>query len=295
MKRTGTTARAVALTVAALTLATACGGSDGDGGDSAATAKATDREGDRSRSPLESLIIAQRDLKGYTVTARKAEGWASGQPRSDDPKCQALAHSTGDRLSPEVKDNATRGVNRIKDPAKGVTVSLSSFAGDGAERTVDALEKAVRQCGKGFDTTLEGTKVGYRQVRAAETEPLGDQALAYSLTAESQGQRILLNFVAVRSGKTVALFAGVNLKEYAVGYRVPRELVEKQVAKLERARKSSGRTSATPERSGTGGSSGSGSGSAEPDGATSAPKTGSKEPGGGASGSKTGSTAKSRH
>lgn len=229
-----------ALAVPVVALATACGGSGG-GADSEASGH--DGHGHGHRSPLERLAIDQSELAGYTVTDRR-DARSSGWPHSSEPKCRPLAHSIGKRLSPDAEDAFARVVRPVRHPESGVTVGLTSYPAAKARSAFAALEKAVRECGDGFDSTLNGKDVHYEKVRAGAVRRLGDQSLAYSMTAASRGRKILLNFAAVRSGSVITLFTGMNLKDQALGYRIPRELIDKQVAKVERA----GRAPTEPRR-----------------------------------------------
>ncbi|WP_431043960.1 hypothetical protein ACQUSR_20080 [Streptomyces sp. P1-3] len=223
---------AALVTLSALGLTTACGSSDGDD--------------DKGRSPLEQYALVTKDLTGYTVTDGKADNWSSGQPEADKSKCQPLAHSTGDKPSPDAKDTVARGVNKTDDPAKGVSVSLSSYSAKRAKSLIGDLKAAVPECRSGFGVTLKKTKTQYTKVHAEKTPSFGDDTVAYRMTATSQGQKIVMNFVAVRSDRTVALFTGFDLRDYGKGFRVPEHIVERQLAKLEKLRKPE-----PPEKSGT--------------------------------------------
>ncbi|MEU8824067.1 hypothetical protein [Streptomyces sp. NPDC048636] len=235
--RTGRT-RATALTALwacplFVLTATACSGGSDDG-DAKATPSA-----DRSRSApaptrLEKAALAPGDLKGYRVTTRKAENWSSGQPKSRTRACQPLADATGDKPSPEAKETVRRGVNGDKAPYKGVTAGISSYSAAGAKSFMRELKAALADCSGGFTTTLSGQSVRYTEVRSRPAKAAGDDALGYGMTASAQGTKIPMRVVAVRSGSTVALFMGVDFKGLTE-FPVPRTIVDKQLAKLEKA------------------------------------------------------------
>ncbi|MBL1095531.1 hypothetical protein [Streptomyces coffeae] len=215
-----------------LVLTAACsGGSDDD-------AKATPSADRRSATPaatrLEKAALAQGDLKGYRVTSRKAENWASGQPKSRKRACQALADATGDEPSPAAKETVRRGVNGHKAPYKGVTAGISSYSAAGAKTFMRELKAALSDCAGGFSTTLSGRTVRYSEVRSTPLKAAGDDSVGYGLTASAQGTKIPMRVVAVRSGSTIALFMGVDFKKLSE-FPVPRAIVDKQLEKLEKA------------------------------------------------------------
>ncbi|WP_144385433.1 sensor domain-containing protein [Streptomyces sp. SAJ15] len=232
-----TTGLAALLTMAALALTTACAGSDGDE-DKGGSGGGGDR-GDKGASsapagpsPLDRLIIAGADLADYTVNQGKPEGWASGQPTSSDPECQPLADATGDKPSAAARETVRRGVNAKADPAKGVTTALSTYDAADAKSYMRDLEAALAACGEGFDTTLDGNTVGYGEVRTLDVPTRADDTVAYTMTAVSQGQKIVMHFVAVRSDATIATFTALDLRHLTAGYPVPQEVVDKQIKKL---------------------------------------------------------------
>ncbi|MET7935181.1 hypothetical protein [Streptomyces sp. NPDC005322] len=216
-----------------LVLATSCSGGSGDGGDAKATPSA-DRSprATKAASRLERAALAQGDLKGYRVTSRKAGNWAGGRPKARESRCQPLADSTGDKPSPGAKETVRRGVNSLKVPYKGITAGLSTYGtAAGAKSYLRDLRTAVTACSGGFATTLSGQTVKYGEVRSRRADPAGDDILAYRMTALAQGAKIPLNFVVIRSGPTIAFFAGVDLKRFT-DFPPPRTLIDKQLDKL---------------------------------------------------------------
>ncbi|WP_432037264.1 hypothetical protein [Streptomyces cucumeris] len=232
--RTRATTVTALLACPLLALTTACGGGSDD-----SDAKATP-SADRSRSAapaptrLEKAALAQGDLKGYRVTTRKAENWASGQPKSRTRACQPLADATGDEPSPAAKETVRRGVNGHKAPWKGVTAGISSYGAAEAKTFMRELKAALGKCSGGFSTTLSGQTVRYGEVRAEPLTATGDDSVGYGMTASARGTKIPMRVVAVRSGSTVALFMGVDFKGLSE-FPVPRVIVDKQLAKLEKA------------------------------------------------------------
>ncbi|MFF8813198.1 hypothetical protein [Streptomyces pactum] len=248
--------------MSALALATGCGGSDGDAEPRSSASGTAGHHGGGHQSPLQRLLLDQPDVAGYTVTEHRTPDPSGELPRSSDPRCAPLAHATGERLGPYARDVVARGISRAGEQGRGVTVTLASYPGDRARHALAALARAVRECRDGFEVTVRKTEVRYEKVRPGTTPPRGDRSLAYAMTAVSQGQKVLLNFTAVRSGRIIALFAGVNLKDYTAGHRIPQELIDKQVAKVERARRTA--APARPERTSGGTPAATGSTSTRP-------------------------------
>ncbi|MET7766588.1 hypothetical protein ABZS71_33090 [Streptomyces sp. NPDC005393] len=234
--RVSATGLTALLATPVLVLATSCGGGSDSGGDGKATPSA-DRSArsTEAASRLERAALAQGDLKGYRITTRKAENWASGQPKAREATCQPLADSTGDKPSPGAKETVRRGVNSLKTPYKGITAGLSTYGTAGAKSFMRDLRTAVAACSGGFATTLSGQTVSYREVRSRQTPRAGDDILAYRMTALSQGTKIPLNFVVVRSGPTIAFFAGVDLKRFT-DFPPSRPVIDKQLEKLSKTK-----------------------------------------------------------
>ncbi|QKV94503.1 hypothetical protein HUT19_24365 [Streptomyces sp. NA02950] len=217
-----------------LVLTTACSGGSDDGDAKATPSADRGRSATPAATRLEKAALAQGDLKGYRVTSRKAENWASGQPKAGKSACQPLADITGDKPSAKAKETVRRGLNSHKAPYKGITAGISRYSGAGARSFMRELKSALSACSGGFSTTLSGRTVSYRQVRTQPTKAAGDDIVGYRTTASAQGTKIPMSFVAVRSGSTIALFLGVDFKGLAE-FPVPRAIVDKQLEKLRKA------------------------------------------------------------
>lgn len=113
-------------------------------------------------------------------------------------------------------------------------LTLSSYDSETAEGNIAALRKAATECAGGFGVTTAGetqkvTKITEEKVTG------GEEALAWTLMAEQDGQAAPLKLVALRQGGTVATFTSFNLA-MAGGksstFDLPTAVIAAQAAKL---------------------------------------------------------------
>ncbi|WP_184733907.1 hypothetical protein WEB32_14995 [Streptomyces netropsis] len=254
MMRTVVRLVGVVVAVAALGMTTACGGSDDGGGDDGKPAKVLGDDRATTKGPgsgakalgkarVASAVLESADAKGYAVTRMSKEEFTSAKaPKAKQSKCQPLAALLGSSPDPAPAAWAvsTFGVQDSKAGAMGGMgmLEVSSYEGDGAERTLQNLGKAVRDCAGGFEmTTGAGTQQTYSAVESLDAPKLGDEAVAYRAVDKASGAPSL--YTVVRSGANVSMIFAANMMDPAKATMDP-NLVKTQVAKVEKAAKATG-------------------------------------------------------
>ncbi|MEG3629365.1 hypothetical protein [Streptomyces poriticola] len=255
VRRTALAASAAALAL----LATACGGSSADGGDKAeagggkAEAEKTTAAAEAlTADELEKAALTQADVKsGKVATAVPAgDDVARDQVTADDAACLPLALAqagvaqgepsatvkrsyTGEAEEPAADTPPEEAMMAALDVEK-VLVTLSSHEG-GAEGALKELSTAAEKCSGGYTATAVGEPMKIVKVAVDEAPAAGDEALALTLTLDTEeGPQAPQKVVVVRKGATLASFSAVNLAAMATGkdFEIPAELVDAQVGKL---------------------------------------------------------------
>ncbi|WP_327353896.1 hypothetical protein [Streptomyces sp. NBC_01304] len=244
--------------LASLTLVAGCSGSDSDSD----SGKGGKQHGSQQRQPeptstkaeakakgdatavlgearLKAALVTEAEAKdkGYTAVDNDAK---AARPTAGRPECRALADATasGVERTPAAKAWTSRSYGSTTSAGLAVTTVLMSYEGVGAARTVADLRTAIGACGSGFKTrgNSDGSTLTYVSVRSGKAPEGGDEALAWTMTGEAQGQRVPLNWTAVREGDTVALFLTIHRTDPA-GAKLPQDLLDAQLAKLSAAGK----------------------------------------------------------
>jgi hypothetical protein len=222
------TAAATAAGSLALLLA-ACGGSDKPAKDDA---KKTDAPASASASAapkadakalpaaeLEKLIVEQADLKGHKVQKFKAgESLAADAVSSDKPECEPLAEALTAVSTGTPGATAQRKAIEVpkgNDPmaalgAPVTSVALGSYDADGAEKALASLKAAGESCTGGFTIITGGVKSKITKV-AADSVTAGDEALAWSVTRDMEGEPFLTKLAVFRKGNNLASFATLSI------------------------------------------------------------------------------------
>ncbi|MGW3660686.1 hypothetical protein ACWD6R_35785 [Streptomyces sp. NPDC005151] len=253
------TAVAAACAMSLTLLATACGGdsgsgskdADGKGKESAAAQPAAKA---LTAAELDKVALVQGDVKGHKVAETgKADVVSASDVTVDKEACEPLADAL---MGAELGTPAA--VNRrkvISEPKKGqkdkldsedtgeafaaafdittTLTSLASYEGKGAQDTVESLRTAATACSGGFTLTAAGTK---QKVVTIKEEKIsgGEEAAAWTLTVEQDGEKAPLKLVVARQGGTVASFSAFNLAASGTGqdFELPTAVVDAQLAKL---------------------------------------------------------------
>ncbi|QIQ03529.1 hypothetical protein [Streptomyces liangshanensis] len=257
VRRTAVAASALSLAL----LVGACGGSDdssadsdknsGKSGDktkaSAAAKPAADAAGATAlpQAELEKLALAEGDVKNYKIAKASAADVAAGAGiTTDNNACTPLIDVLG--LRPTGKPGASTPLRISSVPQKpaadappedalaaltSMTITaetLSSYEGQGAPEALEALRAAGKACAGGFTYTVGGEKTKVTKVAPA-TYTAGDEAVAYTVTTDVEGEPTTSPLVAVRKDGLVAAFVAINLGGES---KQPKDLIDAQLAKL---------------------------------------------------------------
>ncbi|MFJ3900503.1 hypothetical protein [Streptomyces sp. NPDC090025] len=235
--------------VASLALAlTACGGAedkktdDSGKADASASAAAKPDVKALSAAELDKLVVGPADLKGHRVEkAKPADILNPGDVSADKPVCQPLAQAMswvapgtpGASVVRKVIEIPTKtgsaadAMGALGAPITSVT--LGSYAGEGAQQAFASLKTAGTDCAGGFTLNSSGSKTKVSKVAPA-TLTAGDEALAWTVTSDMEGEPFVTNLVVVRKGNNLAGFATMSLAGEVK--ELPKAVVDAQSAKL---------------------------------------------------------------
>ncbi|MEU9608000.1 hypothetical protein [Streptomyces sp. NPDC048057] len=238
---------AVAASLISLSLAlTACGSadeekdakSDPQGSPSAAaapTAKAL------TQAELEKLALTKTDLKDHDFKEPEpGDALKPGSAVADKPDCRPVAAAATEGTPATAVAQVTRmgmpvpktaptpsgastdqkietGLKNAADSLDSATMTfttLSSYDGTGAADAMAALKKAATTCADGFTVTVGGDKTKMAKVTPAAYSG-GDEALAYTLMMDVDGELTDTHLVTVRKGATIANFYTMLIGEKA--------------------------------------------------------------------------------
>lgn len=255
---------AAAVSVLSLALITGCGGDSDDskGSGSADSSSPTSAAKALSAAELEKRIISAQDVDGYEVKSADSGGRfaaSKDQVSVADAKCEPIAYVlTGfapgdesayvDRMVTEKTSKPTstgstdEDLDAIEDSLKDImgstmtVVSLSSYDGGGAERTMRSVSDAVAGCTGGFTVSAKGQETqkftGVAEEKAGGT---GDESVAFSVTGKAEGDTTTVHGEVVRHGSTVATYYSISLAALAGKqdkYSIPAEIIKAQAARL---------------------------------------------------------------
>jgi hypothetical protein len=246
-----------AAVAAALTLAVgftaACGGEGGDGDTAdkprqkkAATAKpvpATPTPAEPaqpgasppkalSQAQLAKAILAKGDVPGFNVAPMDAPP-PQGET-ADKTECAPLTAVINGRPEPVAQASAYRQLTGVKDNRPAVAEFLTTHGVQGATTALSRLRAAVKACEGGFRASGGEGPSTYRGAMALPVAAqVGDDAFAYQVTGDYEGESVPLVFHVVRSGGTLATFYTANL-EGPQTPRIPPALLTAQADKLTR-------------------------------------------------------------
>ncbi|GHG10069.1 lipoprotein [Streptomyces zaomyceticus] len=251
--RTSMRSAAVAATAVSFALlVTACGGGEksddkGKGGaPSASTTTAAPAAEALSAAELDKLIVEKADLKGYQVQKAGAEDVVTADKvTTDKASCAPIAHamsfispgspaaSAERKVLAEPKKDASAKPEDALAGALGVevtAVTLGSYEGQGAQDAFASVKKAGTECAGGFSVVhlKESTKVSKV---VAESVTAGEEAVAFTVTSDLEGEAFTSKLVVFRKGNTLASFSTISFAPGGVA-ALPQALVDAQAAKL---------------------------------------------------------------
>ncbi|WP_405685784.1 hypothetical protein [Streptomyces sp. NBC_00057] len=259
MRSTAIRRTAVAATVVSLALlATACGGgSDSGSADKGADAKGKDSAAAKpaakalTAAELEKAALAQGDVKGHKISKTAAKDVISGDDiKVEKEVCAPLVDALMGAQVGEPAAFTKRTV--VSEPKKGgqdgadaeeafkaafdittTQLALGSYDGKGAEESVASLRTAATDCAGGFDFTAAGEKQKVSKITEEQVKG-GEEAVAWTVQLEQDGEKVQLKLVALRQGPTFASFSSMNLAAMGGGedFELPTAVVEAQAAKL---------------------------------------------------------------
>ncbi|WP_229913725.1 hypothetical protein [Streptomyces capitiformicae] len=226
--------------VATLGLTAACGG----GGDevkeaekkpsasASASEKAKDTAGQAAltEAQLKKAALVDGEVKGYTIADMPADEMPADTVPAEPAACQSIANMFFFTSDPKAKARVGRTVTP-KDELSGSVISLALAAHEqsDAEKVMAELRTATENC-----TKYEHVGNKYSGIEALTAPEQGDEAVSYKMKGDIEGTKIPMSFTVVRSGSTLIGFYSMNMLD-ADKAQVPAEVLEAQVAKLEKA------------------------------------------------------------
>ncbi|MFE0649099.1 sensor domain-containing protein [Streptomyces sp. NPDC059534] len=245
-------AAVAATAVSVALLATACGGGKSDGKEAGKTAAPSAAASTAAAPParalsaaeLDKLIVGTADLKGYQV--QKAEDIVTAdQVTADKAACAPIAHAMSSVSPGSPAASAQRQV--LAEPKKGAStapedallgalgvqmtaVTLGSYDGQGAQDAFASVKAAGTGCAGGF-TVVQGAEKTRIDKVAPESVTAGDEAVAFTVTTDMEGEPFVSKLVVFRQGNALASFSTISFAPGGVK-ELPTPVVTAQAAKL---------------------------------------------------------------
>ncbi|WP_338697175.1 hypothetical protein V2W30_15885 [Streptomyces sp. Q6] len=221
---------------AALAGTAACGAESGDdagkSSDKAAqkpAAKAKPGLPALTEAQLTKAALAKGDVKGYRITKAAEDEIPDVSVPADPASCQAIADLFFLGTEPDAKARVARSVISVtRTEATIVRVGLFGNEEGDAKKLVADLREQSESC-----DAYEHTDYKYSDVTPGKASDLGDESVAFTLAGVVDKEKMQLGYTIVRSGSTVLVFQALNAMNGEKA-EVPAEVVEAQVAKLEK-------------------------------------------------------------
>ncbi|MDQ0844499.1 hypothetical protein [Streptomyces sp. V1I6] len=247
MRSTAVRRTALAAAAASLVLlVTACGGEGSDGG----TNEKGNGKGSAAKAltatELEKLALAEGDVKAHKIVkAGPQDDIAAKDVKTEKAECEPVARAVAGTpmgapaatvkrratAEPDVKEAGKDGAIEGAFDITTSLVALSSYEGEGAADAFTALKGAGTACAGGFTMTMAGTEQKIVKMTEAKVSG-GDEAVAWTMTAEQDGEKLPFNVAVVRKGGTFVSFSSFNLMAPEGELPLPSAVIEAQVAKL---------------------------------------------------------------
>lgn len=188
-----------------------------------------------TREQLERAALTGGDLSGFQVLRGRGGIAPEGRPVADREECRPLADAMGDGTGPPALHTVDTGLGSLERLGLAVSATLGSYRPADADALMKGLDKALTACGDGFRATLDGRAAVYGPLRRTPfAVPGADAVVGWTAVASDKGHEVVLHLVVVREGAVVVRFMAVDLAG-AEPARLPREVADKQLAKLDRA------------------------------------------------------------
>ncbi|MFE4370908.1 hypothetical protein ACFRMN_22210 [Streptomyces sp. NPDC056835] len=201
-----------------------------------------------SQTELDKLVLAADDLTGHRVAEANAADLASAKgSTTDTAKCQPLVDAMSLRAVGKPAATSIRKIVAVPaDPAKDASAeekalaglnaltstvtsdTLGSYGGTGAPDAFAELRAAGEACADGFTMITGKDKTKITKVEPGSYTG-GDEAVAFVLTVDLEGESGKADLVAVRKGGTLASFYSQSLGGTT---EQPKAVIDAQLAKL---------------------------------------------------------------
>ncbi|MEV7301333.1 hypothetical protein [Streptomyces clavifer] len=255
MRATAVRRTALAATAAALALlATACGGSDSagtkDGAKPDAGADAKPAVKALTSAELEKASLEQGDVADHKITKTGPEDIAAAADVTVDKKeCEPIGHAFyGVKRGTPVGNAGRKVVSEPKKPtgaskddlagaldSTSSLVTLASYEGDGAVKSLAELRESAAKCATGgFTLTMKDSK--QKVVKLTEEKVNGgEEAVAWTVLMGEADALVPFKLVTLRQGGTVATVFSFNLSAFggkSPDFDMPTAVIDAQAKKL---------------------------------------------------------------
>ncbi|MFD8967296.1 hypothetical protein ACFV0C_20265 [Streptomyces sp. NPDC059568] len=178
---------------------------------------------------LDRAVLTNGDVSGFTVE-RMAGPPPQGET-AEKTECLPLTAVLNGKPEPLGKAVAYRQLAGAQNSRPAVSEFLTAHGAQAAGTVLSRLRTAITACADGFTATGGDSPSKYTGVKLLPSVEVGDDALAYQVTGDFEGEPVPLVFHVVRVGGTVATFYTANL-EGARTPQMPAALLQAQASKL---------------------------------------------------------------
>lgn len=178
---------------------------------------------------LDRAVLTTGDVSGFT--AEPMDGPPPQGETAEKAECRPLTAVINGRPEPLAKAVAYRQLADPEERGPAVSEFLTAHGEQGATALLSRLRTAVTACADGFTATGGDGPSTYTGVKPLPPVKAGDDALAYQVTGDFEGEPVPLVFHLVRVGGTVATFYTANFEDGRTP-NLPPALLAAQVTKL---------------------------------------------------------------
>ncbi|MFD7092976.1 hypothetical protein ACFV94_34985 [Streptomyces sp. NPDC059896] len=182
-----------------------------------------------TQGELNRAILTDGDVPGFRAGPMDAP--PPGGETADRSECLPLTAVLNGKPEPLGKAVAYRQLVGPDNDRPAVSEFLTTHGVRDASTLLNRLRAAVTACADGFTASGGDGPSTYTGVKRLSTVKAGDDALAYQLTGDFEGDPVPLVFHLVRVGGTVATFYTANFENGATP-RMPPALLAAQATKL---------------------------------------------------------------